>query len=76
MRIRIDTGNGAFHDHDHDGDDDRATALECARILRALADRLESDGMPPTDSEYRLRDINGNHVGYCDSGAFRIKRPS
>ena len=74
MRIRIDTRNGAFHEGSCD--EDSATAMECARILRALADRLERDGMPPTDSEYRLRDINGNHVGGCDSSAFRIKRPS
>ena len=71
MQIRIDTGNAAFHDHD--GDDDLATAIECARILRALADRLESDGMPPTDSDYTLRDINGHRVGECDSRPARMQ---
>lgn len=36
---------------------------EVARILRALADRLE--GASP-DEDYPLRDANGNRVGQAD----------
>lgn len=49
MIITINTGNAAF-------DDEPAT--ECARILREMADRLESTGIPPVP-----RDINGNKCG-------------
>lgn len=36
-----------------------------ARILRELADRVESDD-PRQDGFYRLMDINGNAVGQAD----------
>lgn len=49
LHIRIDTINAAF---------DTAPEVECARILRAMADRLESVGIPPAP-----RDINGNKCG-------------
>ena len=51
LTIKIDCGNAAF--------DDDPTA-EVARIIRALADRME--GASP-DEDYPLRDINGNKVG-------------
>lgn len=51
--VRIDTVNAAF-----DGED--AAADEVARILRALAARLEEDGFQLTST---LRDISGNTVG-------------
>lgn len=49
LNIRIDTINAAF---------DSAPELECARILREIADRLESTGIPPIP-----RDANGNKCG-------------
>lgn len=53
VTITLETGNAAFED---------APATEIARILRDLADLIES-GMG-TD-ETPLRDINGNRVGVC-----------
>lgn len=50
ITITIETGNAAFED---------APASEIARILRGLADKLESNGTPPE----RLRDANGNTCG-------------
>lgn len=47
--IVIQTGNAAFED---------APATEVARILRAMADRMESCGMLPVP-----RDANGNKCG-------------
>ena len=52
--LRITCDNAAF------GGDPNA---EVARILRALADRLE--GASP-DEDYPLRDVNGNRVGRAD----------
>ncbi len=48
--ITLDTGNPAF---------DEQPATELARILRELADNIESDGQ----CDRTLRDINGNIVG-------------
>lgn len=53
FKLEIDTGNAAFDD------DNGGAGAEIARILRKLADRVESDGyMSGTVS-----DINGNRVG-------------
>jgi hypothetical protein len=52
FRLRIDTGNAAF-------DDDNRYA-EVARILRALADRLDDR---PGQTGGLVVDINGNNVG-------------
>lgn len=46
LKVVIETVNAAFDDSPH---------IECARILREIADRLESTGIPPVP-----RDINGN----------------
>ena len=56
IRIEINTDNAAF-----DGDDKPA---EIARMLRDIADRLES-GSIETDYEHLqgIRDINGNITG-------------
>lgn len=51
-KIEIETETAAF-------DDDQAG--EVARILRVLADRIESIGAVPADTI--IRDINGNQVG-------------
>jgi len=48
--VTIECGNDAFDD---------APASEVARILRRAADRIENDG----DTDFRLRDVNGNTVG-------------
>jgi len=53
LKIKINTENQAF---DQEGQ-------EVARILRALADRLENlDKLQ--ESQLPLRDLNGNTVGY------------
>ena len=49
--VSIRTDNSAF-DGDH--------GAEVARILRALADRIEGAAL---DEYFPLRDINGNNVG-------------
>lgn len=49
LKITIETINAAF---------DAAPEIECARILREMADRMESTDIPPV-----LRDINGNKCG-------------
>jgi hypothetical protein len=49
LQITINTTNAAF---------DLSPEIECARILREMADRLESTGIPPVP-----RDINGNRCG-------------
>lgn len=49
ITIVIETGNAAFDD---------APASEISRILRAMADRMESHGMLPAP-----RDANGNTCG-------------
>jgi hypothetical protein len=49
ITIVIETGNAAFED---------SPTIEIARILRAMADRIESCGLPPVP-----RDANGNKCG-------------
>lgn len=53
ITLKIDTGNAAF--------DDAGKPQEVARILRELADRLESRACLP--DAVRLFDFNGNHCG-------------
>lgn len=64
LTVKFDTDNAAFDD----GDDTDAPELarsnygaECARILRQIAQQLESDG--PEGRWITLFDINGNDVG-------------
>jgi hypothetical protein len=63
-QIDIDMNTPAF---DEEGGGDTA---ELVRILRALGDDLEADGSVtrlhsrPGAAPLRLRDINGNQVGY------------
>jgi hypothetical protein len=52
LRLHIATENAAFSE---------SPASELARILRKLADRIESDPAP----YIVLRDVNGNMVGEC-----------
>lgn len=56
IKISIETDNAAFSD---DGPG------EVARILRAVAERLE--GAREADFHMVLRDINGNRVGECEA---------
>lgn len=56
FRVEIETSNAAFSD----GESEFA-GPELARILRALADRVE--GGIPTGDGASLRDVNGNTVG-------------
>lgn len=52
LKLFIETDNAAF---------DNQPATELARILRALAKKIETD-----PARYHvLRDINGNKVGEC-----------
>ena len=58
VKITIKTDNSAFGD---------CTATEIARILRALAHQIESNGV----TSLLLMDINGNKVGtyeYMEGG--------
>jgi hypothetical protein len=59
FRVQFATTNSAF-----DGGD---RPLEIARILRALADRIEAEGIAPS-AVIQLRDINGNGVGNAKLG--------
>ena len=49
LTVIIETGNAAFED---------SPTGEIARILRAIADRIEETGVPPVP-----KDINGHVVG-------------
>jgi hypothetical protein len=49
FNLTINTTNAAFDIDPH---------AECARILREISDRMESNGIPPVP-----RDINGNRCG-------------
>lgn len=57
FNLSLEMDNAAF-------DDD--AALELARILRELADRIEQDGLD-SGEPIRLRDVNGNTVGQCEA---------
>ncbi len=59
MIITIKTCNAAFHDG-------YGPAPEVARILRKLADRLESGGLPRVGCAEQLQDSNGNYVGKAE----------
>lgn len=58
-RVTLDTGNAAFADGE--------APAEVARILRELAERIESRGCLP--EVIRLYDLNGNHVGEAKAGS-------
>ena len=62
LTVTIETDNAAF-----DLDAGGSPSWELARILRQLADRIESDG-PPGRELYRLQDANGNTVGGAKGG--------
>jgi hypothetical protein len=49
--------NGAMQDH---------RTSEVCRILRELADCVERNGVVNAFDGTRLRDYNGNSVGYCE----------
>ena len=53
IRIEIETENAAFSDND----------AEVSRILRNLAQRIETRGLPTQDHPYPFHDSNGNSVG-------------
>lgn len=53
LKITIDLDNAAF---------EPASGTEAARILRALAERLDGDNLRAKDLR-PLRDLNGNRVG-------------
>jgi len=52
---------------------DDAISAETARILRTLADSIESEFSGILPDEYKVRDINGNT---CGAAAFYIGRVS
>jgi len=58
FKLTIKTDNAAFRDDDSDGDHQAAAMLECARILREAANRLECGSCSDL-----LLDYNGNAVG-------------
>lgn len=60
FRLTIDTGNEAFQPEPN---------AEIARILREVADRIESDGRS-IHWYQNIRDVNGNTVGqYAEKNA-------
>lgn len=59
FKLSIDCGNAAFCDDD--APTQASAAPELARILRAVADRIESGDT--FDTFRNLHDINGNIVG-------------
>jgi hypothetical protein len=54
FRLQFATTNSAF--------EGAARPLEIARILRALADKIEAEGVEP-NAHTLLHDCNGNGVG-------------
>ena len=58
MTIKFNTGLAAFCDPITGNEDLEWEAIECERILREIADKLEC-GI----REGAILDINGNHVG-------------
>ena len=61
LKLKIETDNQAF---DQEGQ-------EVARILRDLADRLENlDKLQ--ECQLPLRDLNGNTVGYYQTGHSQV----
>ena len=56
VQIIIKTDNAAFEDD---------PTAEVARILRELAKRIDSHPHFSPGIQLRLRDFNGNEVGYC-----------
>lgn len=63
FEMTFNTDNDAFADGNR--------AAEIARILTEVADALRSDGMAAfTGGVIRVRDYNGNRVGYatCEAG--------
>ena len=56
FKLEIETGNAAFDD---------TPASEIARILRHLAERLETNGAPESGDAFTLHDYNGNRVGWA-----------
>jgi len=69
MRISIKTGNAAFDGAIGGGGGfqlPRDPSVEVSRILRKLADRLDSTGMPVPGDPIILMDSNGNRVGKAE----------
>ena len=56
FHLLVNTDNAAFADGDH--------GPELARILRAIAKRLEDAGSIPDGIDGTVTDINGNRCGY------------
>jgi hypothetical protein len=59
FKLEIDCGNAAFMHPDDGGESDAYREGEVARILRAVAERVEMAGL----TEGACYDINGNRVG-------------
>ena len=57
INIWIDCGNAAFEGN---------PALETARILRKLADKMDSENTMLDLNGTSLLDINGNRTGFID----------
>lgn len=55
--IEIQMDNAAFEENGRD--------IEIARILRALAARIDGHSHFSPGHDQALRDSNGNEVGYC-----------
>lgn len=62
MTIVIHTQSAAFHTGT---DRTKDAAPECARILRAVADRLDLEGTVENGDRWELLDVNKQPVGYA-----------
>lgn len=58
LTVTVGTDNAAFHEDDRDDQPGAALGAECARILRHVADEIESGA-----TGGRILDVNGNAVG-------------
>lgn len=65
LQIEVEAVQAAFY---REGDeDDYSPGTELARILRALADRIDGEALDDQEeATYVLRDANGNKVGTAD----------
>lgn len=62
IRIQIETIGEAF------GDDPFVAGDEAARILREVADILESEGVNNGSNNWSLKDSSGRKAGWCRLG--------
>jgi hypothetical protein len=63
LTLKLDIDNAAF---EWEGDDSLRRSDEIVRIVRRLADHLESTGYVGEGWRQSLQDMNGNRVGMAE----------